>query len=1854
VKIARARRIARIAVVAVVVATCTDRDPLAPPRPGFATIDVSSWVVAAQPGEPPVPVDTLHITLLRPGDNSPAVDTLLRLAASGGDSLVVNLEVVLRQTSENFLIDVLARGQGVTWYQASGPVTITAGATARADLLATYVGPGYNAARVALQPVDTTAYGGAPFTLRAVVYDSLDVPIPGVPVGYRAGNAALASVVQTGLATATFTGAVPLRDSVFVVAETPTRLRDSTRVHILPPAAQLQKVSGDAQTGVVSNPLPLPLVVRVLDGLGGGFPGRTIGWSVTTGAATLSAATTVTDSAGFAAVTVTPAALGPVGIRADAGGLAGSPVTFTATVAAGTVRQVTLDRVLDTIPRGVTLQYAATARDSVGNVVSAPIAWISTAPLVATVSPTGLATAANGGLSRIVASAGGFADTADLYVAAIQTIAVTPGDTVITAIGDSLLLAKQAFDNFGRPRAGLDTIRFTSATPGIAVVNALTGRVRLTGAGNAVIVTRDSVTGVQGTATLRVNQVTFGVDNIPADSVLVGVGGQAQIVARALDRNFYVIAGKTFGWTTRNAGIATVNATGSVTGVAIGTTYAVDSVDGFKDSTRVMVVSAPPAVLQWGFDSTAVGAGSSASVALSVTQPPAAALLVTVTSSDTTIAKPAAPTASIAAATSGTSVTVLGLRPGTVVLTASGPAYQSDSMIVAVVSTLEFREIASPCCRALNFYVNQNETRVVQVWLSDPAPAGGLGVTFESGGGTLVTPSPAIIPQGQLAAQVTIRGLVPGRDSLVPTAGGYTGRFAYVDVAPATLALYVFPSTVGVGQLLNPYVQIPYLMDHSLTVALSAARSRVSPMPSPVLVLPGINYQYFDLVGLTPGADTVTATAPGWTAGALPVIVTPPRLQLSAPTSLVAGAPNALMSVTTADTTGYNHPVASALAVSLVSRRPTVVAIDTATLTVPARQGYAQSYALRPLAGGGGDSAFIVATAPGYPAESILVRVTGPALSLALTYPYQVGIGTRFQNAGYVQIPFARPDTLRVAFGHTRRGIVSGPDTVLVLPGTTFTYFEVAGDSLGTDSMSVTAPGYSPPPPQEFRVVPIQVAPYTFPGTLYTISRPQVVTAFVRDAVSPFYSHPLVAPLLVDFASTDPAVFQLDLAQVTIPANQFVSNGDTLRVVGTGTARLRTTAPGAAADSSGPIAVNPTPLTVGLSFPQAAGRGLRLDNNYVYLPDVAPDTVRVALAGRFPAVATVSPDTVVIPKGATTSGPFRIAANASAGVDTVTASAAGGYVSGTAAFAARPATLDVVDVFGTPQTTSPPLTVYIYARERFTGALQNAAAPVSVTVTSTDSTVARIDSVFTFVTGATGVARVDSNTYFAAVRIRFVGPGPARLHVSATGFASDSTNTFTVTGPILTFGYTTVTTGRNQVFQFQYVSVQNPPVADLVVRLARSDSLQLPASQIFGLVPQDSVVIQATQTYEYFDVIGKNSGAANLIARATGYSDAVATVSVGDPQLVVPDLVTRYVGQQPVLETVYTLDQTGDYRVVATPLVVTVTSSDQTVAQADSATLTISALQGFASTAIRGLKKGTDTIVFTAPDYRPDTIKVTVDTGQLAFINPPNGLGPGQLADFDLYVALPYYTAAPLVVNLSSSNPLVLTVPSSVTIPANNYFAYIPVTGVGLGTASVTATAPGTKPALPVNVTIGQPRLLVSVTSTGSVGVPRAATVVAQDANGITRKVTATAGLNVSLGSSDPVNTTFNPPALTIPLGGSSAATNVSFAAPKSYTITANAPGYTQGSAVASAAGALVRMQAGPTFVPPGVIIKVGEAVTWRNDDTQTHTTTSDAPLWDQSRAPGQIFSRTFTATGSFPYHCNIHPAMTGTVTVNP
>lgn len=83
-------------------------------------------------------------------------------------------------------------------------------------------------------------------------------------------------------------------------------------------------------------------------------------------------------------------------------------------------------------------------------------------------------------------------------------------------------------------------------------------------------------------------------------------------------------------------------------------------------------------------------------------------------------------------------------------------------------------------------------------------------------------------------------------------------------------------------------------------------------------------------------------------------------------------------------------------------------------------------------------------------------------------------------------------------------------------------------------------------------------------------------------------------------------------------------------------------------------------------------------------------------------------------------------------------------------------------------------------------------------------------------------------------------------------------------------------------------------------------------------------------------------------------------------------------------------------------------------------------------------------------------------------------------------------------------------------------------------------------------------------------------------------------------------------------------------------------------------AGASVKVQ-NYAFTPASITVVIGinNTVTWTNMDSVTHTVTAnDGSFNSGDLAPGQTFTHTFTAPGSFGYHCSIHTFMKGTVVV--
>lgn len=72
-------------------------------------------------------------------------------------------------------------------------------------------------------------------------------------------------------------------------------------------------------------------------------------------------------------------------------------------------------------------------------------------------------------------------------------------------------------------------------------------------------------------------------------------------------------------------------------------------------------------------------------------------------------------------------------------------------------------------------------------------------------------------------------------------------------------------------------------------------------------------------------------------------------------------------------------------------------------------------------------------------------------------------------------------------------------------------------------------------------------------------------------------------------------------------------------------------------------------------------------------------------------------------------------------------------------------------------------------------------------------------------------------------------------------------------------------------------------------------------------------------------------------------------------------------------------------------------------------------------------------------------------------------------------------------------------------------------------------------------------------------------------------------------------------------------------------------------------------------FVPDTVTITSGIPVRWTNRGAQAHTVTSDsAGLFNSGTlSSGAVYDRTFSSTGTYKYHCSIHPLMHGVVIVN-
>ena len=112
-----------------------------------------------------------------------------------------------------------------------------------------------------------------------------------------------------------------------------------------------------------------------------------------------------------------------------------------------------------------------------------------------------------------------------------------------------------------------------------------------------------------------------------------------------------------------------------------------------------------------------------------------------------------------------------------------------------------------------------------------------------------------------------------------------------------------------------------------------------------------------------------------------------------------------------------------------------------------------------------------------------------------------------------------------------------------------------------------------------------------------------------------------------------------------------------------------------------------------------------------------------------------------------------------------------------------------------------------------------------------------------------------------------------------------------------------------------------------------------------------------------------------------------------------------------------------------------------------------------------------------------------------------------------------------------------------------------------------------------------------------------------------------------------------------MPDGGAAATTEAESTEPEP---SGNAPA-PSGDAVRSAKVEIVDF----AYDPDPVTIEEGGKVIWINRDAELHTATADDGSFDTGRlGEGKLKSESFKEPGEYPYFCEIHPTMRGTVEV--
>src|SRR6266571_4834515 len=499
-----------------------------------------------------------------------------------------------------------------------------------------------------------------------------------------------------------------------------------------------------------------------------------------------------------------------------------------------------------------TQQFSTFGRTATGDSVPVTVSWSAS---VGTITSSGFYTA-DTSLSDAVVTASLSTDplsgTAHVKKKRVVQIVVTPASVTLPEGGG------QQFYAYGRNNIG-DSVSVSvtyAATGGIITLSGFYTAGKAPG--NFRVTAKQTGSSLADSSAVSVIPVPVAAVSVSPASVSLSVGGTTQLIATPRDSAGNPLTGRTVSWSSSNGAVASVNASGVVSGVAAGSATITATSEGQSGTSAITVTVATVPVASVTVTPSSATILVGATVQLTATPKDSAGNPL----SGTTVTWASSGTAVATVSASGL---VTGKTAGSATMTATAGG-KSGTAAVTVAPV----PVASVMVTPSSATILVGATVQVTATPKDSAgnPLSGATVTWASSGTAVATVSASGLVTGKTAGSATITA----------TAGGKSGTAA-VTVAPVPVAsVTVAPSSATI--LVGATVQLTATPKDSAGNLLSGRTVTWSTSVPAVATVSSSGV----VTGVATGSAAITATSEGKNGTSAITVVTPPPVTSCTPT----------------------------------------------------------------------------------------------------------------------------------------------------------------------------------------------------------------------------------------------------------------------------------------------------------------------------------------------------------------------------------------------------------------------------------------------------------------------------------------------------------------------------------------------------------------------------------------------------------------------------------------------------------------------------------------------------------------------------------------------------------------------------------------------------------------------------------------------------------------------------------------------------------------------------------------------------------------------------------------------------------